>query len=319
MRQYLDLLQKALDEGVWQQNRTGVPCKSMPGAMLQFKLAEGFPLLTTKKIFYKSVAAELVGFIRGYSNSADFEALGTKIWSANANENASWVANPARKGQGDLGRIYGVQWTDWRGQLVIQSPDEVESLGASDLRIGSEGVVVESVNQLRNAIDQIINNPTSRRIIVSAWRPDELDQMALPPCHVMHQYLVDTVNRKLHLCMYQRSCDLFLGIPFNIASYAMLLSAMADVTGYDAGTLTMHLADVHIYENHLKQVQEQLSRTPSNLPRLAYTSGLFAGDGSFTGRFETATSWQALQALTPESFVFENYNPQPAIKAPMAV
>ena len=288
MKQYLDLLQKVLDEGHWQANRTGIPTKRIDGAMLQFDLSKGFPAVTTKRLAFKAVIAELVGFIRGYTSAEQFRELGCKVWDQNANENAVWLANPARCGHDDLGRVYGAQWRDW------VPPYETAN----------------RIDQLANAIFEVEHNPTSRRIIVTAWNPGELDVMALPPCHMMFQLLVDLENNKLSMCMYQRSCDLFLGIPFNIASYAALLHIIAAATNRNVGTLTMFLADVHIYRNHIEQVEEQLSREFFPLPE-------FQIDRKFFER-----SFNCVDRVTmcgPSDFTLTKYVSHLPIKAEMAV
>lgn len=287
MKQYLDLLQKVLDEGHWQGNRTGIPTKRIDGAMLQFDLAKGFPAVTTKKLAFKAVIAELVGFIRGYTSAEQFRELGCKVWDQNANENTGWLANPARCGHDDLGRVYGAQWRDWIGPYTTKH-----------------------IDQLTNAIHEVVTNPTSRRIIVTAWNPGELDVMALPPCHMMFQLLVDLENNKLSMCMYQRSCDLFLGIPFNIASYAALLHIIAAATNRNVGTLTMFLADVHIYRNHIDQVQEQLSREPLPLPEFHIERSFF--ERSFN-------SVDRVIMCEPSDFSLTNYVSHLPIKAEMAV
>lgn len=286
MKQYLDLLQKVIYNGVWQDNRTGIPTKRIDGAMLQFDLTEGFPAISTKKLAFNQVKGELIGFIRGYDNAAALRNVGCNIWDQNANENDAWLKNEHRKGLDDLGRIYGQQWRGWyhdtRGRI----------------------------DQLRNAINEIMRNPTSRRIIVSAWNPADLDKMALPPCHIMYQFLVNVESGELSMCMYQRSCDLFLGVPFNIASYAALLMLVSAVTGLKAKNLTMFLADVHIYRNHMEQVVEQLNREPKPLP-------IFALSHDFFDR--ATTPMDRLEKCKPEDISLIGYEHHPAIKGDMAV
>lgn len=288
MHNYLALLQDVLDNGSRQANRTGVDAISLPGAMLKFDLAEGFPAMTTKRLAFKAVVGELVGFLRGYDNAADFRALDCRIWDQNANENVQWLANPHRKGTDDLGRIYGVQWRRWRG---------------------ADGV---EVDQVMNALHTIHGRPTDRRIIVNAWRPDEFNQMALPPCHVLYQFIVNVERRELNLCMYQRSCDLFLGVPFNAASASLFLAIMARLTGYTPRHFTHFLADAHIYVNHIDQVQEQLSRKPGKLPTLEISDRIPHFDAA---NFDP--SW--IDRIEPGDFALRDYQPQAAIKAPMAV
>lgn len=295
MRQYLELLRETLDDGVRQKNRTGVDTFMIPGGMMKFDLARGFPILTTKKVNFPAVAAELVGFIRGVTSAKDFRELGTKIWDANANGNDAWLKNPNRAGLDDLGRVYGAQWRRWRSWRP-----------AAD-RVAYE---MKEVDQLARALETIEKDPQSRRIIVSAWQPAELDLMALPPCHLLFQFLVEQAGRKLHATMYMRSCDMFLGVPFNVSSYALLLSLVARATGYAPGTLTMFLADVHIYENHVEQVREQLSREMRASPRLLI-------DRSPPVAGEDRMAW--VDSLEPGNFRLDGYDPHPPIRAEMAV
>lgn len=204
MKQYQDYLRTILEQGTWQSNRTGVDAISIPGHMLKFDLKEGFPAITTKRLFFNSVKGELLGFLRGYNNAADFRSLGCKIWDANANDRGqgpvpnSWLTNPNRKGEDHLGRIYGCQWRDWKTYRKIDNKFS-EGYG-----FYTEG---ESIDQVQRAIDTIKNDPTNRRIIINAWRPDEFDQMALPPCHVLYQFLVNVERKELNLVMYQRSVE----------------------------------------------------------------------------------------------------------------
>jgi thymidylate synthase len=288
MHNYIELLQEVLQHGSRQSNRTGVDALSLSGATLKFDLADGFPLITTKKMPFRSIAAELVGFLRGYDSAAEFRGLGCRIWDRNANENAQWLSNPARKGTDDLGRIYGVQWRRWRG---------------------ADG---REVDQVMQALQTIHDRPTDRRIIVTAWKPDELMEMALPPCHLLYQFLVNVEKRELNLCMYQRSCDLFLGVPFNIASSALFLSIMARLTGYRPRHFTHFLADAHIYVNHIDQVREQSGRNPLPLPQLKIDSRVPAYDGKV---FQP--EW--IDRVMPEDFRLVGYESYPAIKGAMAV
>lgn len=301
MKNYQELLQLILDTGVRQSNRTGIDTLTLPGAMLKFDLREGFPAVTTKKLAFDAVKGELIGFLRGATSAADFRALGCNVWNKNANENAAWLDNDHRSGEDDLGRIYSAQWRNWR-------PHNGES--------------VYEIDQIAVALHTLRTNPESRRIIVNAWNPAELDQAALPPCHVLFQLLPHVDSKVLHMTMYQRSCDMFLGVPFNIASYALLLSMFAAWSGYTPGTLTMFLADAHIYVNHLEQVQEQLARKPLPLPRLKMD---ILGTNIGTGiDFETyfcsdVPLQQLLDDLDPEDIWLHGYLSHPAIKAPMAV
>lgn len=294
---YLRLLDECWRSGVRQKNRTGVDTIMIPGGMMQFNMDEGFPILTTKKVNFDAVKAELIGFIRGYTSAADFRKLGCKIWDANANENKPWLMNPYRKGEDDLGRIYGAQWRAWRHAVKTDPPSHYQASHQ-----------VAEMDQLANALELVRGDPTSRRIIVGAWNPGETHQMALPPCHLLWQLLVEQEKKKLHMTMYMRSCDMFLGVPFNISSYALLLSLIAKVMGYAPGKLTMFLADVHIYENHLDQVKEQRARTPRSRPTLHVDHDNWG---------ETPLQW--LETIDPGDISLIDYDPHPPIKAAMAV
>lgn len=228
MKQYLELCNRILSEGADKEDRTGTGTKSVFGHQMRFNLEEGFPLLTTKKLHLKSIIYELLWFLRGDTNVRYLQEHGVRIWNEWADEN------------GELGPVYGHQWRSW-----------------PDYKGGS-------IDQIANVVDQIKHNPDSRRLIVSAWNPAEVDQMALPPCHSLFQFYV--ANGRLSLQLYQRSADVFLGVPFNIASYALLLQMMAQVTGLKAGDFVHTLGDAHIYRNHFEQVQLQLTRDPRPLP-----------------------------------------------------
>ncbi len=230
MRQYLELLQHVLDHGVRKDDRTGTGTISTFGYQMRFNLDDGFPLLTTKALHLKSIIHELLWFLAGDTNVKYLQENGVRIWNEWADEN------------GDLGHIYGYQWRKWR-----------------DYQGGH-------IDQIQEVVDTLKNNPDSRRIIVNAWNVADLPEMKLPPCHAFFQFYV--ADGRLSLQLYQRSADIFLGVPFNIASYALLLQMMAQVTGLQAGDFVHTLGDAHIYLNHLEQVQEQLRREPRALPRM---------------------------------------------------
>ena len=230
MKQYLDLLDRILNEGVRKEDRTGTGTLSIFGNQMRFNMKDGFPLLTTKKLHLKSIIHELLWFLKGDTNVKYLQENGVRIWNEWADEN------------GELGPVYGHQWRAW--------PDY------------SGGVI----DQISNVVNQIRHTPDSRRMIVSAWNVAEVDKMALPPCHTMFQFYV--AEGKLSLQLYQRSADTFLGVPFNIASYALLLMMMAQVTGLEAGDFVHTTGDTHLYLNHIEQAKIQLTRTPRPLPRM---------------------------------------------------
>jgi thymidylate synthase len=267
VKQYLDLLNQVLCEGEWSDNRTGIRTLSVQGAMAKYDLRNGFPLLTTKKMAWKQIVGELLCFLHGYTDIRKFHEHGVTIWDANLNA-PKWVEN--RVTEHDLGKIYGYQWRNFRG-----------------------------IDQLKYLLHDIHVNPTSRRLIVTAWNPMELDDMCLPPCHVL--FKVNIRGEYLNLSFYQRSCDAVLGIPFNIASYALLTHILAKMTGYKPGTLVHFMDDLHIYENHIDAAREQLSREPKALP---------------TVELSTINSLDELDDLKIELL---NYTSHPAIKAEMAV
>lgn len=316
MKPYHDLMRRVITDGVVQHNkRTGIDCYVIPGAQLQFDLREGFPAITTKQLYFKSVVAELIGFFRGVDNAADFRALGTKIWDANANSTPAWLANPARKGEDDLGRIYGVQYTRMSDKRVAKSEDETAALINRGYRVvlrdreQGSALLEREINQLENALSTILTNPSDRRIIVSAWRPDELDLMALPPCPMDYRYIALEDRRELHLVMTQRSWDGFLG--WNIPTAALFLEVMARLSGYTAATITCQFANVHIYANHLEQVELMLSREHFPQPTLRISDEV-------KPITDLADVKNAFANIEPRHFELDNYQHHSAIKAPMA-
>jgi len=264
MRQYLELLQDILDNGHPKQDRTGVGTLSVFGRQLRFDLDTGFPLLTTKKLHLKSIVHELLWFLRGDTNVAYLRDHGVTIWNEWADE------------QGELGPVYGSQWRRWPG------PDG------------------RPIDQIEHIIDQIQQNPGSRRLIVSAWNVADLPRMALPPCHLLFQFYV--AGGRLSCQLYQRSADVFLGVPFNIASYSLLTIMVAHVTGMEPGEFVHTFGDVHLYQNHLEQARRQLEREPKSLPTMYLERRV---PSIFEFRYE--------------DFLLENYHPHPHIKAPVAV
>jgi thymidylate synthase len=264
MRQYLDLMRRVLEQGVRKSDRTGTGTLSLFGAQFRCDLEAGFPLLTTKKVHLKSIIYELLWFLRGDTNIRYLNEHGVTIWDEWADEN------------GDLGPIYGRQWRAW------PAPDG------------------RCIDQIARVVEEIRTHPDSRRLVVSAWNVGELERMALTPCHALFQFYV--ANGRLSCQLYQRSADLFLGVPFNIASYALLTMMVAQVCGLRPGEFVHTFGDVHLYLNHLEQAREQLSREPRPLPTMKLNPEV-----------------KDLFAFRYEDFTLENYDPHPAIRAPIAV
>lgn len=240
MEKYLDILKLIMEKGVDRPDRTGVGSRAYFGVTTRYNMEDGFPAVTTKKLAFNPVKAELLWFLKGSSDNKELQAMGCHIWDGNANADY-W--KPKAKFEGDLGRVYGVQWRKWKSPYSDQP-----------------------VDQIAKVIEGIKKNPHDRRLIVTAWNPAELDMMALPPCHLLFHFF--SVEGKLSLYMYQRSCDTFLGVPFNIASYSLLLHMVAQVTGLKPWEFVHTLGDAHIYLNHFEQVKEQLARKPYPLPKL---------------------------------------------------
>ncbi|MBQ4291464.1 MAG: thymidylate synthase [Muribaculaceae bacterium] len=264
MKQYLDLMRRVMESGTEKTDRTGTGTRSVFGHQMRFDLADGFPLLTTKKLHLRSIIHELLWFLKGDTNVAYLQENGVRIWNEWADEN------------GDLGHIYGYQWRSW--------PDYDGG----------------SIDQISQAVDAIRNNPDSRRIIVSAWNVADIPNMHLPPCHALFQFYV--ADGRLSLQLYQRSADIFLGVPFNIASYALLLQMMAQVTGLEAGEFVHTLGDAHIYNNHLEQARLQLTREPRPLPKMVINPDV---DDIFSFKYA--------------DFSLEGYDPHPHIKGVVSV
>jgi thymidylate synthase len=324
MKQYLDLVRTVLDQGSWQDNRTGVRTISAPGLAMRFDLRLGFPAVTTKKLAFKSAIGELVGFLRGSRNAAEFRALGSKVWDANANDNVGWLANPFREGQDDLGPVYGAQWRAWPAYKLLQQdkPAQIDAaLGYGYTEIarfdddqGRPSVLLyKAVDQLRRCLDTIIERPSDRRILFHGWNWAQLDEMALPPCHLLYQFLPNPTTREISLALYIRSNDLGLGAPFNLAEGAALLHLVGRLTGYTPRWFSYFIGDAHIYENHLPMLQEQLRREPRRLPILQIDERV--PDFARTNNYEP--EW--LEKIEPGDFSLIDYFPHAALTAPMAV
>ena len=324
MKQYLDLVRTILDTGTWQENRTGIRTISIPGAMMRFDLQkDGFPAITTKRLAFKSVIGELIGFLRASRSAADFRALGCKVWDQNANENAEWLANPYRLGEDDLGPVYGVQWRAWPAYKLIEADHKAQIQDAQQRGFRVVGMVKDqgtdkvllykAIDQLRECLDTIVKNPGSRRILFHGWNCAELDAIALPACHLLYQFMPNATTREISLCLYIRSNDIGLGAPFNLAEAAALLHVVGRLTGYKPRWLTYFIGDAHIYENHLDMLKEQLQREPYASPQLVLSNRI--PDYAVTGKYEP--EW--LEKLEPLDFSLDNYQHHAPLTAPMAV
>lgn len=323
MQQYLDLVRQIFDQGSWQENRTGVRTLSIPGAMMRFDLRDGFPAVTTKKLAFKSAIGEMVGFLRAARSAADFRSLGCKVWDQNANENQQWLANPYRQGPDDLGPVYGVQWRQWPAYKVLAAEDtrQVEDAvkrGFRPVARFEDGgrlqvLLYKAVDQLRQCLDTIMSTPADRRILFHGWNWAQLDEMALPPCHLLYQFLANKAKGELSLCLYVRSNDIGLGTPFNLTEGAALLHLVARLTGFTPRWFTYFIGDAHIYENHVGMLQEQLTRTPYPAPQLAISERVPAF--AQTGKYEP--EW--LEQIEPSDFSLVGYTHHPPLTAPMAV
>ncbi|MEX3592364.1 MAG: thymidylate synthase [Burkholderia sp.] len=323
MKQYLDLVLSILNTGTWQQNRTGIRTISMPGGMLRFDLQQGFPAVTTKQLAFQSAIGELVGFLRASRSAAQFRALGCKVWDANANDNAAWLANPYRTGLDDLGDVYGVQWRHWPGYKVldVQATGQIEDALARGYRIVTsfkeEGVqqvlLYKAIDQLRDCLDTIMCDPSSRRILFHGWNPVKLDEIALPACHLLYQFLPNLIAREISLCVYIRSNDIGLGTPFNLTEGAALLALVGRLTGYAPRWFTYFIGNAHIYENQLDMLNQQLARDPYASPRLVIADRV--PEYAKTGVYEP--EW--LERIEPADFSLEGYHHHAPLTAPMAV
>ena len=323
MKQYLDLVREVIENGTLQGNRTGIRTISMPGAMLRFDLQKGFPAITTRKLAFKSAIGEMVGFLRGVKNAGEFRELGCKVWDQNANENAQWLANPFRQGHDDLGEIYGVQWRQWPAykRIPLSNAAAIElaqSQGFAKIAEAEEDgeafvVLYKAIDQIRQCVDTIIKDPGSRRILFHGWNCAQLDEMALPPCHLLYQFHPNVATREISLTLYIRSNDLGLGTPFNLTEGAALLSLVGRLTGYTPRWFTYFIGDAHVYENHLDMLNEQLRREPLAAPKLVINDRV--PEFAKTGVYEP--EW--LEKIEPSDFSLEGYEHHPPMTAPMAV
>lgn len=306
--EYLDLLDYILKKGEDRMDRTGTGTRAVFGQRLQIDLKRGFPLMTTKQMGLKSIISELLWFLEGSGDERRLAEIlyGTRdpakktIWSPNAEHTSGSAFKPIRPG--DLGRVYGVQWRKWQSHTIKSAEDHLGHPGEPEgTTYFNAKVLVEEFDQVKRLIDVLKKNPTDRRMILSAWNPGELHKMALPPCHMFAQFYVNIEKQELSCQMYMRSVDTFLGLPYNIASYAALTQMLAEVTGYGLGELIIVMGDTHIYQNHFDQVKEQLDRERFELPTLSFAHPV-----------------RDIDDFKMTDFILEGYQSHGPIKAPMA-
>lgn len=354
---YLNTMRDVLDNGTWQKNeRTGEMCCALDGAMTRFDISEAFTAaVTTKKLGWKSITGEFCAFLRGATSAADFRALGSKVWDQNANENKDWLANPFREGPDHLGDVYGAQWRRWpaykmtNDHISLEGDEMIRQVRIDD-KLSSDGWNVvaadltdehkvwhKEVDQLGECIRKLILNPSDRRILFHGWNPAKLDEIALPACHLLYQFLPNVVKRELNLAIYIRSWDTFLGGPFNIAEGGLLLELVSRLTGFKPKRLTIFSGDTHVYEKHLTQVTTQLGRESFPAPRLQISQRVPSYEENLRSYFTLAErhGWEVtdtshnekvaewaiewLDKVEPEDFQLIGYQNHPELKAEMAV
>lgn len=298
---YLHLMQRILDEGVEKGDRTGVGTKSIFGTQLKFDLSKSFPILTTKKVFFRGVFEELIWFIRGETNSKQLEEKGVKIWSGNTSK-AFLEKRKLDYPEGLTGPMYGFLWRRWGASYHIRALQD--SFYGDNIKIS---YITQPgnpwIDQLAQVVETLKTNPNDRRMVISCWDPNKIEESVLAPCHIMYQFYVE--NNRLHCQWYQRSCDFLLGIPFNLSSYALLTYMIAKITGYEPGSLTYCGGDTHLYLNHINQAKEQLTRTPYPFPQLNIKKDI--------------KSLKDIEQLEFADIELVSYQSHPAIKAEMAI
>lgn len=327
MKQYQDLVTRVRTDGDIMENRTGVNTVKVAGEMLKVNLQHGFPMLTCKKMHYKAAVNETFGFFRGFTSAAQFRSLGVNVWNANANKDGvkpnAWLSNPFRLGEDELGSIYGDQWRNWPGFKVLDGAWSVENYEQhkaqvkkltndgwthfADTKDGKE-IYHKSIDQVANCVKTIIENPTDRRIIFHAWNPAELGMMALPPCHTLYQFFPNPDKKVLDMCLYIRSNDLGLGLPFNMIGAATIVASVAKVTGYQPRHLTIFIGDAHVYVDQFEYLDEMMTKDPLHKPTFRWADTV-PGEEVFGPEnpnwVKNAIEW--LSVLTADDLIIENY------------
>jgi len=330
MQQYHNLVKKILEEGIDIRNkRTGALCKTIIGCNLEFDLSEGFPALTTRKLAFKGMVGELLGFFRGYTNAEDFRNLGCNFWNGNANETKSWLENPFRKGEDDLGDIYSKIWTDTEVYKFIHDSSENESkfeyLESKNYRYignfytndnlefhppGTYIIYKKNINQLEEVVKKIITDPSDRRIIIDGWNLSYNDTQSLPACHLLYEFIPIEETRELNVVMFMRSMDVFLGTPMNIASTALLLSIVARLTGYTPRKVIIYGANVHLYENSFEAARELINREHLPSPKLILSDNIKKVDNIDRIKY-------CFEVIDPKDIILENYESLGTLTVPM--
>lgn len=330
MQQYQTLISDVLNNGVDIYNeRTQSICRTLVGAQMVFDLQEGFPAITTRKLPFKSIVGELLGFFRGYQSAADFRALGCRFWDGNANETRAWLDNPFRTGQDDVGHIYGKQWTAWESTQFVKTGErhqaqvsyltkngytsiaEITNTCETHLQgPGTYTVMMKKINQLEEAARKILIDPSDRRIIVTGWNPGEYVRQSLPACHVDYRFIPIEAKSTMSVVMTLRSADTFLGTPANIASTALFLEVMCRLTGYQADKVIIQAANVHLYEGHFAVAKDLVSRAPLQDPKLILSEDVKRIESldQIAGCFER---------IEPQHFVLQGYESHGVLSAPM--
>lgn len=322
MENYHQLLRLTMEKGVDQFNtRTNKLCRALVGHQVQYDLRQGFPALTTRKLPFKNIVGELLGFFRGVTSAADFRALGCHFWDINANETPAWLESPYRQGKDSLGSVYGKQWTAWMDRRIADTPSERDRLLGLGYQVRmcadavdedgkkTEWLMQRTINQLENALQKLLTDPSDRRVIVSGWNVAELDMMALPPCHMDYRFVAFENPRVPNLVMTIRSWDLFLGAPANIAATSIFLAIMARLAGFEPGVVSIQATNAH--EDHFDQVRELLTRDHLDAPQLVLSDSIKRIE-----RLEDVAG--AFARIEPSDITMEGYESHAAIKATMA-
>jgi len=318
--QYQRILERIRNFGVMQGNRTDKDAQFIPSATIECDLRDGFPALTTKKLYFKGAIGEICCFLRGETSAETFRRMGCKFWDSDANENKTWLDSPFRKGTDDIGLAYGRTWRKRKINMVAGSPEEAaffEENGyqrKGEIKGSDEVLYTRDDDQILEAVNKLINKPEDRRNIFHAWFPELFPMMALPPCHLMYEFVSDAKNKVLHLTMTQRSCDTLLGVPMNIFGSALILKIFAEATGYTAGKLTHNMTNVHLYDNQFEQAEVQMSREPKLLCDVDVKISDALVEARKKGEIKVDEVMDFINTLSPDDIEVKNYTSHPALE-----